>query len=100
MLTVQDSDHQGHQLVDDPFIFPGHLKASEEYQEALRQVRVYRSQVLPYSVSRRLIDAENLGVILSPRDYYNSVRKDLPDKAKSQIIVALLWMLEDQYFIY
>jgi hypothetical protein len=90
MLTVQDSDHQGHQLVDDPFIFPGHLKASEEYQEALRQVRVYRSQVLPYSVSRRLIDAENLGVILSPRDYYNSVRKDLPDKAKSQIIVALL----------
>jgi hypothetical protein len=36
VLTVQCDAHEGHQLVDDPFIFPAHLKASEEFQEALR----------------------------------------------------------------
>jgi ABC-type phosphate transport system auxiliary subunit len=56
--------------------------------------------VLPYSISRRLIDAEELGVVLLSRDYYNSVRKELPDKSKPQTIMALLRMLEDQEFIY
>jgi hypothetical protein len=56
--------------------------------------------VLPYSVSRRLIDAEDLGVVLSARDYYNSVRKELPNKSKLKTIVVLLRMLEDQQFVY
>jgi MULE transposase domain len=100
VLTVQFAAHENHQLVDDPFTFPAHLKASEEYQDALRQAVTHRSQVLPYSVSRRLIDAEELGVVLSSRDYYNSVRKELPDKSKPQTIVALLRALEDQQFVY
>jgi hypothetical protein len=47
-----------------------------------------------------LIDAEDLGVVLSGRDYYNSVRKQLPDKSKPETIVALLRMLEDNEFVY
>jgi hypothetical protein len=92
---MQNNVHHGHQPADDPFTFPGHLKASEEYLEAHRQAKKHRDQVLPYSVSRRLIDAEDLGVDLSARDYYNSVRKELPDKAKPEKNVALSRMLED-----
>jgi hypothetical protein len=36
ILTVQCDAHENHQLVDDPFTFPAHLKSSQEYQEALR----------------------------------------------------------------
>jgi hypothetical protein len=100
VLIVQCDTHEGHQLADDPFTFPGHLKSSEEFQEALRQAKKHRQQILPYSVSRRLIDAEDLGVVLSSRDYYNSVRKEMPDKAKPKTIVALLRTLEDQQFVY
>jgi hypothetical protein len=37
---------------------------------------------------------------VSARDYYNTVRKERPDKLKSKIIVALLRMLEDNEFVY
>lgn len=93
---MQCDAHKGHQLADDPFTFPGHLKLSEEFQEAMRQAKKHRQQVLPYSVSRRLIDAEDLGVVLLSRDYYNSIRKEMPDKAKPKTIIALLRTLEDQ----
>jgi hypothetical protein len=100
VLTVQCGTHEGHQLAEDPFTFPGHLKSSEDFQETLRQAKKHRQQVMPYSASRRLIDAEELGVVLSARDYYNSVRKEIPDKDKPKTIVALLRMLEDQQFVY
>src|SRR5947207_5867463 len=64
MLTMKCDTHSGHELADDPFQFTGHLKRSDEYQEALRQAKKHRQQVLPYSDSRRLIDAEDLGVIV------------------------------------
>jgi hypothetical protein len=43
---------------------------------------------------------EDLGVVLLSRDYHNSVRKQLPDKTKSEMTVALLRMLEDNKFVY
>jgi hypothetical protein len=92
--------HSGHKLVNDPFLFPAHLKQSEEFLKALRQAKKHREVVLPYSDSRRLIDAKDLGVIVSARDYYNSVRKEMPDKSKPKTIVALLRMLEENNFIY
>jgi hypothetical protein len=33
--------------------------------------------------------------MLLSRDYYNSVRKEMPDKAKPRIIIALLRTLKD-----
>jgi hypothetical protein len=99
-LTMQCDIHTGHMLSDDPFVFPAHLKASEEYKEALRQAKKHREAVLPYSDSRRLIDAEDFGVVLSSRDYYNSVRKEIPDKSKPKTIEALLVMLEENSFVY
>ena len=37
---------------------------------------------------------------MSSRNYYNIVRKEIPDKSKPKIIIALLYMLEDQKFVY
>jgi hypothetical protein len=38
--------------------------------------------------------------VLLRRDYYNFVRKQLPNKSKLETIVALLRMLEDNEFVY
>jgi hypothetical protein len=100
VLTVKCGTNNNHELADDPFQFPGHLKSSEGFQEAIRQAKKHRQQILPYSDSRRLLDAEELGVIVSVKDYYNTVRKELPDKSKPKTIVALLRMLEDNEFVY
>ena len=37
---------------------------------------------------------------MSVRDYYNTVRKERPDKSKPKTIVVLLRMLEDNEFVY
>jgi hypothetical protein len=47
-----------------------------------------------------LIDAEDLGVIVSAKDYYNTVRKERFNKAKSKTIITLLRMLKDNELIY
>src|SRR5437763_16044981 len=60
----------------------------------------HREQVLPYSDSRRLIDAEKLGLILSSKQYYNLIRKEVPDKLKPSTIEALLLSLDGHGFIY
>ena len=100
ILTMKCNTHSSYKLADDPFQFPGHLKSSEEYIEAIRQAKKHRQQVLPYSDSRRLVDAEDLGVIVSAKDYYNTVRKEISNKSKSKIIITLLRILEDNGFIY
>jgi hypothetical protein len=61
----------------------------------LRQAKKHREQVLSYSISRRLIDTEELGVILLSRDYYNFIGKEIPDKLKAKTIIVLLRTLKD-----
>jgi hypothetical protein len=96
---MQDDTHSC-TAADDPFEFPAHLKASKDFKEALHQAKKHRQQVLSYSESRRLIDAEDFGVVVSSRDYYNSVRKEVPDKSKPRTIDALLVMLEENSFVF
>ena len=43
---------------------------------------------------------EDPGVALLSRDYHDSVLKQLPDKTKSEMTVALLRMLEDNKFVH
>src|SRR5437764_1047237 len=100
ILTVQNSEHSC-ALTDDPLsVFPAHLKATEEWQTARYMAKKHREQVLPYSDSRRLIDAEKLGLILSSKQYYNLIRKEVPDKLKPYTIEALLLSLDGHGFIY
>jgi hypothetical protein len=56
--------------------------------------------VLSYFKSRRLINAEEFSLILLLRAYYNSIRKEMPDKNKPYIIEALLLSLHYKSFIY
>lgn len=100
VLTIQNSIHSC-KLVEDPLsIFAAHRNATEEWQQAIQLARKHREQVLPFSDSRRLIDAEEFGLVLSSRAYYNTVRKEIPDKSKPHTIEALLLSLHDQSFIY
>jgi hypothetical protein len=56
--------------------------------------------VILYSESRRVLKAEEFGLIILARDYYNSVRKMIPDKDKPEIIDGLLIALQEAGFIY
>jgi hypothetical protein len=86
VLTMQNTTHEGHQLADDSFA----LSVPNKFQEAYRLAVKYRSYMLLFSVSWRLVKMGEIGVVLC-----NSARKELPDKSKPQSIVALLRMLED-----
>ena len=56
--------------------------------------------MLSYSKSRRLVNAEEFGLVLLLRAYYNSIRKEMPDRNKLYIIKALLLSLYYEDFIY
>ena len=56
--------------------------------------------MIPYSESRRVLEAEEFGLIISAKDYYNSVRKMVPDKDKPETIDSLLVALQEAGFIY
>jgi hypothetical protein len=100
VLTMQCDEHTC-SLVDDPLsVFPAHLKSTEEWKDAVLMAKKHRQQVLSYSESRRLIDAEEFGLVLSSRAYYNSIRKEIPDKNKPHTIEALLLSLHHEGFIY
>lgn len=43
---------------------------------------------------------EDLGLILSKKQYYNLIRKEVPDKTKPHTIEALLLSLDDSGFVY
>jgi hypothetical protein len=100
VLMMKFGHHRGHELADEPFQYVGHLKSSEEFLEAMHQAKEHRQPVLPYTDSRRLVNAEDLGVIVSAKDYSNTVRKELPDKSKPKTIAALLRTLEDNGCVY
>ena len=86
VLTVTCLDHHGHTLIDNPLSIPAHLHSLEEYQAAKNTARKHRMAVIPYSESRRVLEAEEFGLTISARDYYNSVRKMVPDKDKPETI--------------
>jgi hypothetical protein len=88
-------------LVDDPFsVFPAHIKSTEKWKDAIIMAMKHRKQVLFYFESRRLIDAEEFGLVLSSRVYYNSIRKEKPNKNKPHMIETLLLSLHHKDFIY
>ena len=53
-----------------------------------------------YSESRRVLEAEGFGLTISAKDYYNSVRKMVPDKDKPETIDGLYIASQKAGFIY
>ena len=83
-----------HKLTINPLSFPRHRQA------LVRTARKHRIAVISYSASRRVLEAEELGLVLTSREYYNSLRKLIPDKAKPETIDALLVELHEAGFVY
>ena len=55
---------------------------------------------MPYSVQRRVLDRDDLGVIIDARTYYNLVRNSRGDKEQDITISGLLIALDDAGFHY
>ena len=53
-----------------------------------------------YSESRRVLEAEEFSLTISAKDYYNSVRKIVPDKDNPETIDGLHRALQKAGFIY
>ena len=100
VMTVTSLDHKGHPLVDNPLSIPAHLRNLEEYQTVISTVRKHRQAVIPYSESRRVLECEEFGIHITARQYYNSVRKMIPDKSKPETIDGLLVALQEAGFVY
>jgi hypothetical protein len=90
VLTVICLDHHDHALIDNPLSIPTHLRSLDEYQTAIATARKHRIAVILYSESRRVLEADEFGLAISAQDYYNSVRKMVPDKNKPKTIDGLL----------
>jgi hypothetical protein len=100
VLTVIYLDHYGHTLIDNPLSIPAHLRSLDEYQAAKDTARKHRMAVIPYSESRRVLEVEEFGLAISAKDYYNTVRKMVPDKDKPKTIDGLLVALQEAGFVY
>ena len=100
ILTVICLNHHGHALIDNPLSIPAHLHSLDEYQTTKNTARKHRIAMIPYSESRRVLEAEEFGLAISARDYYNSVRKMVPDKDKPETIDGLLIALQEAGFVY
>jgi len=99
ILTVKNTDHS-HPLATNPLSFPRHRQALDEWQDLLRTARKHRQAVIPYSESRRVLEAEDFGLTITSREYYNSVRKMVADKDQPQTIDGLLVALQEEGFVY
>jgi hypothetical protein len=89
-----------HLLVDDPLVFPAHKQSTTEYQEQIVQARVHREKVLPYSDSRRVLEDSEYGLMISPRKYYNQIRKQKFDQNEPRMIDGLVASLQLAGFIF
>jgi len=99
VVTVTCLDHT-HELSSNLLSFPRHRQSLEEWQALIRTARKHREAVIPYSESRRVLESEEFGVTISAPEYYNSVRKMIPDKEQPQTIDGLLVALQEEGFVY
>lgn len=77
-----------------------HRQSLEEWQALIRTARKHHKAVIPYSESRRVLKTEEFGITISAHEYYNSVRKMIPDKEQPQTINGLLIALQEEGFVY
>src|SRR5947207_8225777 len=89
VMTVTCLDHT-HELSSNPLSFPRHRQSLDEWQALIRMARKHREAVIPYSESRRVLESKEFGITISACEYYNSVRKMIPDKEQPRTIDGLL----------
>jgi hypothetical protein len=101
ILKVESLYHSGHDLVDNPLMFPRHKQRTDEFRLARRQALAHRSSVIPYSVHRRILDAnDEYQLKLTAKEYYNSIRNETLNGEDPQTIEGLLIALDNAGFIH
>jgi MULE transposase domain len=99
VLTVKNDSHS-HELVDDPLVYDKHRQGTREYQAQVSSTRIHRSKVIPYSVSRRILEDDEYGLLITRQEYYNHLRNQPADRDKPKTIEALIVALDDARFVY
>ena|SRR5438876_2850 len=89
-----------HDPADNPLSYPRHRQALNDYQALIRTARKHPIAIIPYSESRRVLKAKELRLILTSREYYNSLRKLVFNIAYPETIDALLIELHEAGFVY
>jgi hypothetical protein len=99
VLSIIESSHS-HPLSDDPLVYLSHKHRTTEYREQLVQTRVHREKIIPYSLSRRVLGDEEYGLMITPREYYNQIRKMKADKDKPKTVEGMLVALHEAGFVF
>jgi hypothetical protein len=105
ILTVKElvhisSDGIEHLMHTNPFYYKIHQKATEEYRQLTAAGKQFRTAIVPYSTTRRVLEQEEYGMTLSAKEYYNLVRTPLNRVEPLHTANALLVVLEDHGFIF
>jgi hypothetical protein len=102
VLTVKDLSHgDTHRLTSNSFIYQRHRERLVEYQVLRAQARAHRVSVLPYSLSRRVLDAvDSTGLSLTRKEYYRIQKISSFDAKNDSTIEGLLYALDDAGFVH
>jgi hypothetical protein len=82
-----------------PFYYKVHRKGTEEYQALVAAGKHFRTAIIPYSTTRRVLERGEYGMILPVKDYYSLVRTPLNQVDHTHAANALL-LVEDHGFIF
>jgi hypothetical protein len=99
MVKVVNSSHS-HDLNPNPLSYHSHLQGLSEYKAQAAAARTWRTKVIPYSTTRRVLEDNEYGMLLRPSDYYNAVRSQPVDKAEGRSIAGLVVALQEAGFVY
>ena len=102
VLTVKSISHDNtHPLAQNPLVYQRHRDRLEEYRVLKAQAQAHRISVLPYSLSRRVLDAvDGTGLSLTRREYYNLKKHQSLDSRDEKTIEGLLYALDAAGFVY
>ena len=102
ILTVKSISHgESHPLAQNPLIYQRHRERLEEYQVLKAHAQAHRVSVLPYSLSRRVLDAvDGTGLSLTRKEYYNLKKHQTLNFRDEKTIEGLLYALDAVEFVY
>jgi hypothetical protein len=83
-----------------PLEYPSYRSSFEEYKALIHITIKHRIAVISYSDSRRILEAKKYRIIISAREYYNTVRKMISNNAIPETVNRLLVTFEEKGFIY
>lgn len=89
-LVQMVNSHHSHELSLDPLSYLAHIQSLPEYKTQAAAARTWRTKVIPYSTTRRVLEDDEFGMLLRARDYYNAVRSQPVNKKEDRSIVGLV----------